>query len=307
MPAFTRGVAPELYEVRSATLFFKEYDAEPLYYPMVFNVEPSTKAFEDWFEVAGMGTFRLKPEGSPIQYDVPVQGPKRRVVHSTFALGGSATFEAIDDEQYDVLDQIPRDLGAAAREHQDIFAWDLFNGSFGTTTYTTPDGLAICSTTHTILKPKDPAVATNSNQVSPGVAISVTGIESAMTLLRLTKTREDRFTNLRGKYLVAHPANEHRVYELLNTERKVDGNENNMSTVATSRTGIEPVLVPYLDSQDDWWLVAEKGKHKLTFNSRQDIRFDSGKDYQTKNVMFDAMYRASLAAKDYRGIVGSDA
>src|SRR3990172_522098 len=209
MPVTTRGTLPGIYDARAAQLFYKEYDAEPLFYPMVFNVVPSTKAYEDWFEVTGLGAFRLKPEGSPITYDTPVQGPRRRVVHSTFALGGAATFEAIKDAQYDVLDQIPKDLGAAGREHQDIFAWDLFNLSFGTTTYTTPDGLSIINTAHTILKPKDPAVATDSNQVSPGVGISVTGIEAAMTLLRLTKTREDRFTNLQGKYLVAHPSKDH--------------------------------------------------------------------------------------------------
>jgi phage major head subunit gpT-like protein len=292
-----------------AQLFFKEYDAEPLYYPQLFNVVPSTKAYEDWFEVTGLGTFRLKPEGTPVSYDTPVQGPRRRVVHQTFALGFRATKEAIADAQYDVLDQQATDLGAAGREHQDILAFSAVNDFFTGTTYKLADPSGtdqpIVDTDHGIWKPKT-AGATSSNKVNPGVALGVTGLESAMTLLRLTKTREDRYTNLRAKTLLIHPSKEHRAYELLQTEMKVDSNENNKSTVSSSRTGISALSVPYLSSEDDWFLFADKGKHKLTWHSRMDMTFDTGTDFQTKDSMSDAMYRASIAVKDWRGIVGSD-
>ena len=307
MPTATRGLLPDVYEARQAQLFMLEYNAEPLYYTQIANVVPSSKAYEDWFEVTGLGSFRLKAEGTPITYDVPVQGPRRRVVHSTFALGFSTTFEAIADAQYDALDRQATDLGAAGREHQDIFFFDFVNDWVTGTTYLVPDGDAVISTTHDILKPKDPATTTTSNSVNPGVALSVSGLESAMTLMRLTKTREDRYTNLRAKTLLIHPSKEHRAYELLQTEMKVDGNENNKSTVASSRTGMTALAVPYLSSEDDWFLLTEKSKHKITWHSRMDMTFDTtGKDFQTKNTMSDAMYRASVAAKDWRGVVGSN-
>jgi len=289
-----------------AQLFFMEYDVEPLYYKQLFNVVPSTKAYEDWFEVTGLGTFRLKAEGTPITYDSPVQGPRRRVVHQTFALGFQATKEAIADAQYNVIDQQATDLGAAGREHQDILAFSAVNDFFAGSTYLMADGQPVVDTAHTILKPKNPAANTTSNQVDSGVALSVTGLEAAMTLLRLTKTREDRFTNLKAKTLLIHPSKEHKAYELLQTEFKVDSNENNKSTVATSRTGITALSVPHLSSEDDWFLFADKGKHKLTWHARQDMEFDSGRDFQTKNTMSDASYRSSIAVKDWRGIVGSN-
>lgn len=306
MPAFTRGLAPDVFEAREAQLFFKEYDAEPLYHTQLLNIMPSSKAYEDWFEVTGLGVFRLKTEGAPITYDVPVQGPRRRVVHSSFALGFAATKEALADAQYDVIDQQSTDLGAAGREHQDIFAFAAVDDFFTGTTYTTPDGLSVVNTAHTILKPKNPAAATTSNAISPGVALSITGLELGITQMRLTKTREDRFTNIRAKTLLIHPSKEHRAYELLQTEFKVDTNDNNKSTVATSRTGMMALSVPYLASEDDWFLFAEKSKHKFYWHSRQDMEFDSGKDFQTKNTMFDAYYRASVAVKDWRGIIGSN-
>ena len=307
MSVATRGLLPEVYEARTAQLIFKEYNAEPLYYPQLLNVVPSNKAYEDWFEVTGLGTFRLKPEGTPITYDVPVQGPRRRVVHSTFALGFTATMEARQDAQYDVLDQQATDLGAAGREHQDIFAFGLPNDFFAGATYKLADpagtDLAVCSASHGIWKPKVPGT-TASNLIN--VALSTTGLELAMVTLRLTKTREDRFTNLQGKVLLVHPSKEHRVYELLNTVQKVDSNENNLNTMASSRTGIMGLSVPYMADQDDWFLFTDKSKHKFFYHARMDMDVDSGKDFQTRNTMNDAVYRGSLAAKDWRGVVGSN-
>jgi phage major head subunit gpT-like protein len=306
MAVHTRGLTPEVFEARQAQLFFKEYDAEPQHYTQVFNVMRSNKAYEDWFEVTGIGSFRLKAEGTPITYDVPVQGPRRRVVHQTFALGYTATKEAMADAQYEVIDAQASDLGVAGREHQDILAFAAVDDFFSGATYTTPDGLSVVNTAHVILKPKG-STTTNSNKVNPGVALSATGLELGITLMRLTKSREDRFIpNLKPKTLLIHPSKEHRAYELLQTEFKVDSQENNKNTVASSRTGMVAMGVPYLSSEDDWFVFAEKGKHKATWHARQDMEFDSGTDYQTKNKMFDASYRASIAIKDYRGIVGSD-
>src|SRR5258706_740981 len=200
MPTF-RGTLPDVYEARLAQIFFKELDMEAPQYMQVANIKASTKGYEDFFEVPGLGQFRVKPEGNRISYDDPVQGIRRRVTHTTFALGFRVTMEAMDDALYDVIDQEPKDLGVAGKEHQEIFFWGLFNDAFAGTTHTTNDGLSIVNTAHTILKPKDPAVATASNQISPPIALSVTGLEVALTTMLLTTTREDRFSRLEPKML----------------------------------------------------------------------------------------------------------
>lgn len=304
MPTF-RATLPEVYEARQAQLFFKELDMEPTQYTQVANVKSSTKGYEDYFEVTGLGVFRLKPEGTPITYDDPVQGTRRRVTHSAFALGYRVTMEAMDDALYDVVDQQPRDLGTAGREHQEILFWTLFNDSFAGTIHVTNDGLSIVNTLHTILKPKDPAAATASNQINPGVALSVTGLETAITMMRLTKTREDRFSKLEPSKLIIHPSLSHLAHQILDTEKEPFTNENQSNTVRTSRTGITPLDVPYLTDQESWWVITEKSKHKMVWYNRQDMTFSSSKDSNTKDSMFDAMYRASVVCQDWRGIIGS--
>lgn len=304
--AVFRATLPEIYEARQAQLFYQELDMEPMLYTQVANVESTTKAYFDWFEVSGLGQFRLKPEGTPISYDDPIQGTRRRVLVSTFGLGYRVTMEAMDDALYDVIDQHPKDLGNAGREHQEIFFWGMLNDSFAGVSNTTIDGLSICNTAHVILKPKDPTAATYSNQLSPAVALSVTGIESAITNMRLTKSREDRFTPLVPATLVIHPSLSHLAYQILDTQKAPFTNENQSNTVRTSRTGITAIDSPYLSDQESWWLLASKGKHKLTFINRMDLTFSSGRDSQTKDHLFDGMYRAAVVTKEWRGIVGSN-
>lgn len=298
--AVFRGTLPEVFEARQAEIMFKGYDMQETTYTKVFNVENSSKAYEDWFEVTGLGIFRLKPEGTPVTYDDPVQGTRRRIVHSTYALGYRVTMEAQADAQYDVIDQHPKDLGEAAREHDEIIAWSMFNNATSATLSMTGDGLALASTAHTIYKPKA-TTTTYSNLASPGVALSVTGLEAALTSMLLTKSREDRFIPLKPSFLVVNPTLGHLAYQLLNTEKEPFTNENQVNTISSSRTGIQPVLTPYVTDTDNWALVAAKGQHKLCFYVRMKLTFDGSTDSQTKDRLFDAIKRNSVVAKDWRG------
>jgi phage major head subunit gpT-like protein len=295
-----RGTAPEVFEARQAEVFFKNYTMEPSQYKKVFNVETSNKAYEDWFEFSGLGQFRTKAEGTPVTYDDPVQGTRRRITHSTFALGFRVTEEALEDAQYDVIERQSSDLGDAGREHEEILAWSVFNNN-ADANYPTIDGLALASTAHVILKPKVASANTDSNLASPGIALSITGLEDALTVMRTTKSREDRFMPLKPKFLIINPALAHEAYQLLESEHEINTNENQVSTVARSRTGIMALDTPYITDTDNWALVADKSQHKLTFHSRKKMRFDSSTDSQTKDKLFDARYRASVVAKDWRG------
>jgi phage major head subunit gpT-like protein len=304
--AIARGTLPDVFLDYAATLFFNEVDEQPSLYSQVFNIESSSKAYEDWFEVSGLGQFRLKPEGTPISYDDPTQGPRRRAVNQSYALGSRITYEAIEDKQYDVITQIPKDLGPSGREAQEILAWSMLNLGFVTTTYTTIDGLALFSASHTMLKPKDPVVATQSNIANPGVALSTTGLEDMMTTMRLTKSTTDRYTPLSPATLVVHPSKAHLAYQLLVTEKEPFTNENQSSTTVTSRTGMKALDVPWLTATNAWFALAQKRNHRLTYFNRQDLTFDTGMDMQTKDTLMDAMFRATVAQKHWFGTYGSN-
>lgn len=298
---------PELLERDEKDIFFKNFAMQELMYTKLFTTKPSTKAYEDGMRVAGLGTFHTKPEGTPVGFDNPVSAAKVRTVHTTYSLGFRVTMEMSDDDQHDIISQIPADLGDSARDHQERLAWSLVNDAFAGNTYTgLVDGstaVSLCNATHTALK----TGTTQSNILSPPVALSVTGLEDLMTQVSIVTSEEDRFQVTPLDTLVFHPNQQHTVYELLQTEFKVDTSDNNRSTVASTRSGISPITkqgIPYLTSTTAWFL---SGNNDLTWNNRKSLTFERAKDSDSMDQKFYGLYRASVMFREWRGFHGSNA
>ena len=298
---------PELLERDTKDIFFKNFGMIPLLYTSLFNVKTSTKAYEDGMRVAGMGTFHTKAEGTPIGFDDPVSAGVVRTVHTTYGLGFRVTMEMSDDDQHGIISQMPADLGDSARDHQERLAWSLVNDAFAGATYTgLTDGAAavsLCNATHTNLK----TGTTQSNVLTPPVALSVTGLESLMTTASTTQSEEDRFISLNQSKLVYHPNLQHTAHVLLNTEFRAGSSDNDRSTVVSSRSGITPLErtgIPYLTSTTAWFI---SGDNDLTWNNRKSLTFDRAKDSDSLDQKFLAYYRASVMHREWRGFFGSNA
>ena len=298
-----RGTAPDVFEARQAKLFYAEYAQDPELFKTLFNMLSSSKAYEDAFRMSGLGTFVAKAEGTAISYSDPVQGPRRRTVHTTYALGFRVTMEAEADAQYDVIDRMPGDLAESAKNHRETLAWGALEDTFDGTTYTGLDGLSLVSTVHTTLRPE---VGTLSNEISPGVALSETGLEAAMQRMLDTQDENGRQigTSIKAKWLVTGTSLTYLAQKLLKTEKKFDSADHNVSIVATSQSGIQDLASPQIADANDWWLVANK--HGLNWYDRERLTTDSGRDNNSKDRFFDAFYRASIMFTDWRGLIGSE-
>ncbi|GAG95157.1 unnamed protein product, partial [marine sediment metagenome] len=125
----------------------------------LFDTRTSNKAYEDRMRVAGLGRLALKPEGTPVAFDDPVQGARTRVVHQTYALGFRVTMEMYQDELFGIIEKMPADLGDSARDHQERLAWDLINdGNLGARHTVLDDqtaGAPLFAATHIALKSGD--------------------------------------------------------------------------------------------------------------------------------------------------------
>ena len=298
-----RTNAPDVFEAREARLFFAEYSQDEPLYKQLFNMLTSAKAYEDAFRMSGLGTFVAKAEGTPVTYSDPVQGARRRTVHTTYALGFRVTMEAEADAQYDVIDRQPGDLAESAKDHQETLAWAALEDTFDGTTYTGLDALSLVSTVHTTLRPE---IGTLSNELSPGIALSETGLENALQNLKNTQDENGRRigNGLRADKLIVPTDLMHTAMKLLKTEKKVGSGDNDISVVTSSQSGITDMTSPHIADANDWWLTANK--HGLNWYTRMELTTDSGRDNSTKDRYFDAMYRASIMLTDWRGLVGSE-
>lgn len=291
----------ELLEADTKDIFFKHVDMIPELFSQLFKRMSSTKAYEDGMRVGGLGSFATKPEGTPIAFDDPVQGTRVRTVHTTYALGWRATMEMMQDDQFGIMNRMSGDMGDSARDHRERLAWSLVDDAFTGTTYTGLESEALFSTSHTLIK----TGGTQSNSLSPAVELGQTGIESARSLLRTTTGMEGRYINLsQGGKLVFHSDLEDRVYELLNTEFQVDSSNNNRSTIVSSRSGLDPLGVPYLSSTTNWAIYGPN--HTLTWNDRMPLTFSQAPDNVTLDRLHMSVYRASVMFRAWEGTVGSN-
>lgn len=295
----------QLLEAEEKDIFFKTFEMQDLLYPQLFNVQASTKAYEDRIRISRLGTFATKAEGTPISYDDPVQGTQVRTVHQTYGLGFRITMEMMQDDQFGIMKQMSGDLAESAADHQERLAWGLVNDGFTGNTYTGLEGDTLFTASHVILKGDASTNATNI--LSPAVALSQTGIEDILTLAMQAESDEGRFIKCSPQTLVVHPEEAHNAYVLLNTEQKPGSADNDRSTVVSSRSGLSPLVVPYLSSTSNWFVFGDKSKHTLTWNNRMGLEFDSSVDSETRDMKFTSVYRASVMWSEWRSAWGSQA
>jgi phage major head subunit gpT-like protein len=294
----------QLLEAEEKDVFFNTFEAQELLYPQLFNVQPSTKAYEDRIRIARLGTFATKAEGTPISYDDPAQGTQVRTVHQTYGLGFRITLEMMQDDQFGIMRQMSSDLAASAADHQERLAWSLVNDGFTGTTFTGLEGDTLFTSTHTLLKGST-ATVNRSNILSPAVALSQTGIEDILTLAMTAESDEGRFIKVDPRTLVVHPEEAHNAFVLLNTEFKPGSSDNDRSTVQTSRSGLNVLSVPYLSSTSNWYVFGDNSKTTLTWNSRMPLEFDTSTDSDTRDMKFTSLYRASVMWSEWRACWGS--
>lgn len=302
-------LTPQFYQLLATdkkTVFFDEYDSIPKLYPRLFDVRTSTTAWEDRVAVARLGTFVLKPEGTPISYDDPAQGTQVRTVHQTFGLGWRATKEMMQDDQHNVMDRMSADLADSAADHEERLAWGLINDAFTGTSYTGLEGDILFSATHTLLKGNIGTV-NRTNILSPAVALSVTGLEAMMNLVSTAQSDEGRFIQVNPTILLVPPALQHAAHVLLNTEKRPGTADNDLNSVHSSRNGLSVLVSPYLTSPTNWYLFAAPGKNSLTWNNRQSLDLNTSQDSDTRDMKFTSTYRASVMFSDWRSSFGSQA
>ena len=302
----SRGIAPELLEPWVKKIFFKRFARRKNQFEEVFNVDSSSRAFEDTFAVAGLGTFTVKPEGVPVTYDDPVQGDRKRTIMLTFALAFRVTMELMEDDQHGLIRKMPGDLAESGDYSMETLAAGLVNDAFAGASYTgLPEGdgtrRALCSTAHVFLKN---SVDTWSNALSPAVALSTSGIEAAITIARKQKGEEGRYVQLRLVKLIVPPELEWTARKLLDTDREPFSADNTSNEIG--KEGISIMSWVHLSSATRWFMSAPKTDTTLTFYKRKGMTFDEATDSDTFDRKFMAHYRANVTFDDPRGIVGSN-
>lgn len=237
---FNKSVVPGLFAF--AISGYNKKKSEEQDWRAFCDVRPSTQAYEEVAYAAGLGLFAHKPEGESITYDDLTQGPTKRWVHKTYALGVKITEELIEDSLYPNIPtemrSLTKELGTSAAETLAILAWDLLNNGTATTNHTAADALALFSGSHTYIDG-----STWSNLLSPAADLSATALQTAIDNFETLKDESGRYQVIKANKIIVHPNNAWKAKELLNSAYDPESANNAVNTI--KERNLRLVVSPY--------------------------------------------------------------
>lgn len=293
--AFSHLLAPGLRKV-----FFQHLNERPEEFSKIFNMETSSRAYEEDLEIVGLGTMPVKPEGTGITYQDPSQGEKKRYTHVTYGYGYRVTMEMMEDDLYGVMKKMTKELAKGGRNVKEVTAFNLLNNGF-TTTFGFPKSGAnetLFNTAHTLL-----GGGTLANRPSTDADLGIASLEAAVITFHTWTDEKGIPVVIQPKIVLHHPDNIMTARELLGSQYRPYTGNNEVNAIM--KEGLEAFTSHYLTDADAWFLLAGKDDHDLKFFTRRSMAFQNGDDFDTGDAKFKAFQRFSVGVGEWRGVYGT--
>lgn len=289
-----------LLEPRLRKVFFNTYDEKPEEFSGVFHVAESKKAKETDQHVTGLGLWEKKSESGPISYAEIGMGDEVTYVHEEYAKGIQVPRKLVDDEMYDVIDKLPKELARGGRALVEKTAADIFNNGFTVNGY---DGVPLFSDSHPMKgKDKENPDLVGDNLLDLAFDGQGEALEEAILLLQGQTDDNGLKIQARADTLIVPTDLEFKALRVLNATLRAGTGDNDPNVL---KGKLKPVVLSYLDSPDAWF-VADSSLHQLWFFWRVKPEFAGEENFDTMVAKYRGYLRFSVGYSDWRGIVGSD-
>ncbi|HLG99837.1 MAG TPA: Mu-like prophage major head subunit gpT family protein [Bryobacteraceae bacterium] len=272
----------------------------PPQFSQIFNVKSSDRSIEQFSQVSGVGRFAAIDEGKSIRTDQPVQGFKSTFVHKRFGLAVPTTVDVVEDDKWDLISNIHKDLGWSCYETQELDAASTFNNGFNAA-FPGPDGMPLFSTTHPLFK----AGGLQSNAMT-AADLDILSLETAMTAGELMKRPSGELIRIQFRRLVVHPNNRFLAHALLRSPDDPTTADRSVNPLAGAIDGMpKPFVWPYLTAPNAWFLCAEPADTGLIWFWRKQPYTKSWTDDYTEVGIVGMRYRKSHGWNNYLGLIGN--
>ena len=302
-----------LLEPKLRKVFYDTYKEVPEQFSKIYNVKTSKKAKETDY---GVGAFRpwtqfgnkmstvadstLMPQ---IKYQKIHPGLERTYVHEEFASGFMVERKFVDDEMYDVIEKLPKDLARAGRYKVELDAVTPFNEALKTTTTAKIyDNQPLFSHTHPLVETKN---ADGSNITTKGDnhidgTLSADTLKAALLLGRKQVDEAGKLIVMSFDTLVVPPALEWLAMELTKTTGKPGTELNDINVLKGS---LNVIVWDFLTKEDACFIMDSKN-HQANFFWRVKPDFQSEKDFDSLVKKYNGYMRYSYGFSDWRGFIG---
>ena len=275
---------------------------------LLFNVQDSTKKEEKAQTVGGVGLMAIKPEGEDLTNKVFREGYNTVFTHKTLGMEVSLSMEAVDDEQYGTIENLPQAMVRSADATYNYYMSRIFGYATSTSEdfITGGDGKALLDTAH----PCSVSGGTFANTPSTAVDLTETSLWAGVD--KYYEMLDDAGKPIANspKYLLIPHQSQKKANELIHSE-KTPEDANNSINALRKVTDITVVPWPFwlgnIDS-DCWFLIADKNatdQYPLCMFRRKEYETEADNDFHSKDFMYSMLCRFSVGYFDPRFVYGS--
>ena len=276
-------------------------EAPKLMYDKIFHVIQSNKAFEEDASYTGIGLLEETPELGAVPYEDADPSWVTTYVHREFKKGRMVSKKMVQDEKWNIIQNLPKTLAIAKARTFETAAADVLNYGFvagggGLAQFDGADGQALFSTAHTNKK----GTITQSNKIT--TALSVSALEAVTTAMQTRLDSKGQIITFNPDTLIVHPNKRFTARTILESSGSIGNDYNDINTM---KGALNLIVWPYLKNANAWF-VMDSSAHQLNFFKRTDEDVEGPVwDFDNGAAKWKVETRFSVGYSSWQGIYGS--
>ncbi len=251
--------------------------------------------------ITGMSRLLERGDLEEITFEEPAIGGKVVGVDKEFALGFGVSRRTVEDDKYKKANQAAKWLANAGRMTSEARSAALLDDAFTGTTFKGIDGLALCSTVHTLLT----SAATVANAAATPVGFSVAGVQALLDLHALLKDWNGDPVKSMPDTIVFSPKYISKAMQIFGSDKEPFTTENQDNAVKRRLPGIKQAVSRFKASTESYFLIDSK-MNDAWYLTRRPIEFDDTFDFKTDAALYKAAVRFLIWFVDWHGWTGSN-
>lgn len=296
------GTHPKLLWPGIHALWGQVYAEHATEYTDLFQIEDSSRAYEQDVQITGFSLAPIKPEGQSGSYDSEQQGPVTTYVHVAYALGYIVTHEEIQDNLYEQVSQrrVKANAFSVNQTIENVAAF-LYNNAFSTTYFSTADGAALCSTAHV-----NTSGGTYSNALATPADIAEASIEDLSIQIMGTQNDKGLLINIMPSTLHVSRQDWFNANRIMKSVLQSNTNTNNVNVLKATNAFPGGIKMNHYFTAPHAWFIRTNCPNGMQMFWRERPSFGQDNDFDTKNAKALTYMRFSVGCTDPRGIFGSN-
>ena len=265
----------------------------------LFDMDTSSQAYEEDFEVTGFGLAPVKDEGAGVQFDSETQGTVSRFTHIAYALGYIVTKEELDDNLYEqVAGRRTQALAFSMNQTQENVAANVYNKAF-TGGAVGGDGSQLIVNSHPTRS------GTQSNLLTTAAEISEAAIEDMIIQIMGAQNSRGLKINLMPQCLNVPRQQWFEANRILKSVLQNDTANNATNVLKATNALPKGIKVNHYFTSSTAWFIRTNAPRGMICYERKKAEFTKDNDFNTENAKAKAYERSSYYWSDFRGLYGT--